>query len=80
MTDTSFRIEDGIPLPPLDFTRKTKQRGLTEILMRMQVGQSVFVPDVTSERMGGRLQHVRATGRKFAVRTVDGGCRVWRAA
>lgn len=80
MSEVAFHIEEGIPLPPLHYVRKTKQRGLTQTLMRMHPGQSVFVPDITPERMGGRLQHVRKTGRKFAVRTETGGCRIWRTA
>lgn len=80
MSETAFLIEDGIPLPPLDNVRICQRFGLTQALMKMQPGQSVFVAGLTSERMGGRLQNVRSTGRKFAVRSCDGGCRVWRTA
>jgi hypothetical protein len=80
MSESALKIEDDIPLPPLVFVREVKRRGLTQTLMRMQPGQSVFVPGIAPERMGGRLQHVRSTGRQFAVRTVEGGCRVWRTA
>ena len=45
----------------------------------MEIGDSFFVPGVTAATMSHRsLYWARKLKFKFKVRTVDGGCRVWR--
>jgi hypothetical protein len=47
----------------------------------MEVGDSFFVPGKKSSQLGNFCSYQRLkTGRKFTVRQVDGGCRIWRTA
>ena len=45
----------------------------------MELGDSFFIPDKTSKHLGSAaLAAGKRHGRKFSVRTVDGGVRIWR--
>lgn len=44
------------------------------------VGDSVFVPDSHKRVSVSQVASAKLTGRKFTLRTVEGGCRVWRIA
>lgn len=76
-----IKIEKGIPQP-------VRGRGGRKYPWSgMDVGDSFFVPDVTSAKLSGAASsytnHRRRTGKsvpKFSVRKVDGGVRVWRTA
>jgi hypothetical protein len=66
------RIESGVEMPE----RNNQRYPLGE----MEPGDSFFLPD-TEQRT--RIQsavswHGKRNGRKYSIRTVDGGFRVWR--
>jgi hypothetical protein len=67
-------IEQGIPVPPMpknDFSP----------LGRLQVGESVFFPDISTTNMSSPILHwSHRTGYGFTRKTMDGGVRVWRTA
>lgn len=74
MTD-ELKIEKGVPL--------SDQRGRPMKwgkFAEMEPGDSVFVPDLNAYRMSGRLAPTKKKypNRQYTIRTVDGGCRVWR--
>ncbi len=47
---------------------------------KMEVGDSFFIPDGNRSRIAGAASHAaRRLGRKFVVRSVDGGVRAWRS-
>lgn len=70
----ALKIEDGIPAP------KPITRGLTDILRKLEIGQSVFVPGGRPETISSIVIQVRkgSSTKRFTSRTVDGGCRIWR--
>ncbi len=68
-----IEIDDSVPMP-------AHLRGRTPIypLQTMELGESFFVPKKSGISMRASCGYIqRKTGRKFAVRTVDGGVRVW---
>ena len=79
-----FVIEDNIPLPPAKRGRfGEKGSGLDGALTRLQVGQSILVPNKSQKHVSASARvcaRRMADGRKFATRVVDGGVRVWRVA
>lgn len=72
----NFKIEDNVPLPP-----KRGNTGLTDVLLQLQPGQSVFVghesPDGSVRNV---VQYVkrRTTNRRFATRIEELDVRIWR--
>ncbi len=75
---TEFKIEQGIPVwGRSGFTLKYPFR-------EMKVGDSVFIANRAPSVMHSSLDYAKRCmgepGVKFACRTVDGGCRVWRIA
>lgn len=76
-----FKIEDGVPVPKARLTTGE----LAPTLEALQVGQSFLIP-ATPETINGvrsRVSYTTTTrgmalGRKFALRTVEGGVRIWR--
>ena len=47
---------------------------------KMEVGDSFFVTDGNRQRIAGAASHAaRRLGRKYVVRSVDGGVRAWRS-
>ena len=70
-----FKIEKGIPLP--------KQR-IKYPLNELGVGDSFFVASCNfksteySSITSAANYHASKTGKKFTIRSVDGGVRVWR--
>jgi len=77
---SKFEIEKNIPLPePLPRGRKGSKYPLAD----MAVGESFFVPTMKPEEKRQSLYQAvsvkgRVMGRKFIVRIVEGGVRVWR--
>lgn len=71
-----FQIEKNIPIPGVA-ARNTKYP-----FLQLEVGDSFFVPCAEEQkksfrgRLAGRV--VKIKDRKFTVRSVDGGMRVWR--
>lgn len=74
----TFTIEDGIPVPPHG---NRKDTGLASVLRQMTAGQSVLIKDRARNSVAVQVSKAsRAAGdkRRYAVRAVDGGVRVWR--
>ncbi len=74
----AFKIEHNIPVPPV------ARAGVYKYPFRaLAVGDSFFVPKAVAKTE--TLQSIaaynrRALGTKYAVRSVDGGTRIWRIA
>lgn len=69
-----FPIEKNIPMPKIETGAKGKYPWNT-----LQVGESFFVPDKQYSDIGSLSSRASMIlGVKFAVRTVEGGVRVWR--
>lgn len=70
-----LEIEKGIPIPG----KKTGHYARVYPWYEMEVGDSVFTEKTNLSGCfgGGR---VRASGRRFAQRKVEGGIRIWRIA
>jgi hypothetical protein len=74
-------IEKGIPIPPRSSDARRKYP-----FVDMEVGDSAFFPmgvdDFQKRKQVAASAHgcARDKGRKFTVRNVEGGVRVWRYA
>jgi hypothetical protein len=61
-----------------------KGNGVTHALREMKVGQSVFVPGTETTRIGLKStvyqlrRRIGQEGKRFTVRAMDGGFRIWR--
>lgn len=74
-TKTEIKIEKGIPVPK--DLRTVKKYPVAEL----EVGDSFFVPNMTSASLGGTTSYyARKHNRKFTIRNEGTGCRVWRVA
>lgn len=74
MTHHAIKIDKGIPLPP----RGGRQRYPWQ---EMEVGDSFFVEGASVRSLSAAAAQVgRRSGRKFSLRTVEGGVRCWRVA
>lgn len=69
-----YKIEKGIPIP------STGKTGMTETLRAMEVGDSVLFSQykIPSEIGGAITVRLKAEGKMFIRRAVEGGVRVWR--
>jgi len=66
----NFPIEKGVPVPP-----PATKYGFD----LMEIGDSIFVPGAPIRLVSSSYcTFGKRHGKKFAGRTVDGGCRVWR--
>lgn len=65
-------IEKNIPFPKVSSTKYP--------FLDLEVGDSFFVPDMITSKMSSYIQRFRLKypDRKWAVRKVVGGIRVWR--
>ena len=77
--NTNLKIEKGIPVP------EKRASGKWEILGRMEVGDSIFIPFngdsafVVRNRINGAIKPTKTMlDRKFCTRKVGDGIRVWR--
>lgn len=73
-------IDKNIPLPVIErpqlVTRNSKYPWT-----KMEINDSFFVKDVKIKNFSGSAYAAgKRTGHKFAVRSMDGGVRVWRTA
>lgn len=75
MKNGELKIEKGIPLPP----KKTGPvpGALTQLLRKLRIGESIFVPGKKSAVNGGAIRSAGMTGR-CAQRAMNGGTRIWR--
>jgi hypothetical protein len=74
-----FKVESGIPLPP---PPRSGGANCKYPWMEMNVGDSFFVATDGSQRAKQRVAMAasqrRKHGQRFAMRSVEGGVRVWR--
>lgn len=65
-------IEKNIPFPKVSSTKYP--------FLDLEVGDSFFVPDMTTSSISSNIQRFRLKypDRKWSTRTVSGGIRVWR--
>lgn len=70
-----YEIESGGEVPQ-DVWRPSRRK---YPFPDMEVGQSFFAAGATTKQINGSMQRwKRVLGRRFAIRKVDGGVRVWR--
>jgi len=70
LVDMTIKIEKGIPLP--GFNRRSYP------WVELKKGESFLVKTANQGLRTQASRAARAYGRKFAVRKVEGGMRVWR--
>lgn len=69
-----YQVEKKIPIPVKRGGNEPKYP-----LRTMNVGESVFIGDSPYKAVAQAVQYCqRKTKRRFTVRSVDGGVRVWR--
>jgi hypothetical protein len=72
-----FEIESNLPIPKR--TGRGGRRGSKYPFANMAIGESFFAPVKPSALRSAVAVYVKAhPGIKFAVRTEEGGARVWR--
>jgi len=70
----AYVIEKGVPLPP-----GQRGRGLIGVIQKMDVNDSILVPDAKQSIVSASGRVVRQrTGAQFTTRVVEGGVRIWR--
>ena len=73
---SNLKIESGIEIPPPIYNR-----GLSETLKSMEVGQSVFIEGGTHSKTSSSTSFLRKRyGMRFTTRRQDNGVRIWRIA
>lgn len=70
-TLSEYKIEENVPVPKR--ARRSKYPFAT-----MQPHQSVVVPDKSYAAMIGVLRKHKLDGKKFVIRAIPGGMRIWR--
>ena len=76
-----FKIEKGVPIPKVPYGAKKKPEKYP--FLSMDVGDSFFIPGMESKIVTAYISSWRrrvGNSKKFSVRTMDGGIRVWRVA
>ena len=73
---SEFKIDKGVPMPKL---RGGPGRNPIYPLGDMEVGDSFLVPGEKRSSLRSAIQmYGKRYGKRFSLRTVDGGQRVWR--
>ena len=72
-----YTIEKGVALPDRVVIRNRESKYPFSV---MEVGDSIFFKDVNykAAQIAYVRMYAKKSGRKFTVRTVEGGVRVWR--
>jgi hypothetical protein len=70
---TGYEVEDNVPVPPKKVSRKSKYP-----FGSMAINQSVLIPEKGYSAVIGVLRKHKAEGKKFIIRQVTEGFRVWR--
>lgn len=73
MSHMKYEIEKDIPIPEVSGKGRSKYP-----FPEMEVGDSIFSDNVSIRQAA--YAYARRKGKKFVVRQVDGGYRVWREA
>lgn len=75
-----IKIEKGIPITKIAVGHRPKGN-VTTALEAMEINDSIFLGGFSSIKASAHSFRVgKNTGRKFAVRAVEGGARIWRVA
>lgn len=82
MTKAQFKIQRGIPIPPVGRPR-TMSSAFYATLAKLQKGDSFFVPAATHTEKRRIVQRTTTQRRKFddrnfAARREENGVRIWR--
>lgn len=73
---SEYKVDKNVPIPEV---RGLKGGKRIELLKTMDVGDSVFISDMTKMEVQNRFYNPSARlGMKVTVREVDGGIRMWR--
>jgi hypothetical protein len=75
LVEPQWTIEKNIPMPERR-DRGGKYPGLTAVLKKMEVGDSILIPNAKVQALGSRLAGVRPL--KFSMRSEGTGVRAWR--
>jgi hypothetical protein len=73
LPSTGYEVEDDVPVPPKKVSRKSKYP-----FGSMAINQSVLIPEKGYSAVIGVLRKHKAEGKKFIIRQVTEGFRVWR--
>lgn len=74
---SDFPIEKGVEIPKI--TRVGSGGNNRKYPWNeMEIGDSFFVPGANARQFGTTSQASKRTGKRFTMRTVEGGVRVWR--
>jgi hypothetical protein len=68
-----YEVEDDVPVPPKKVSRKSKYP-----FGSMAINQSVLIPEKGYSAVIGVLRKHKNEGKKFVIRQVAEGFRVWR--
>ena len=80
----NFKIENNIPIPPVDRGKRRKPNSLSKVLDTLKVGQSFVVPipegtnPLAFRNQIGYAKTIIKDNFSITTREVDGGIRVWR--
>lgn len=78
MNNDPFPIRKDIP-PPVG-RRKGVLTGLTAVVLKMQIGDSILVKNASISAVGAFLYRLKFGGKNFTCRTIGPDVRVWRIA
>ena len=68
-------IESGIPAPD----PATHKHGYCSLVLKLEVGQSFFMPDPTPKNIRSSLHSVaNRVGKRITTKAMSNGIRVWR--
>jgi len=75
-----YKIEKGIPIPKIKRLNPNCRVVPLYIWIEMEIGDSFFIPNRDGSSMGYVLKHInkRYAPKRFIVRTLEGGSRIWR--
>ncbi len=84
----NFKIENNIPIPPINRRKRRKPNSISQVLESLKVSQSfvVSIPDGANPvAFRNQIAYAKSTIKKkrndnlsITTREVDGGIRVWR--
>ncbi len=80
--DHYYRVDAGIPIPPVSENANTKTGPQKYGFGRLEVGNSILVPDPVQRQRArsAAFTWARDTGKKIATRNEGDGLRIWRTA
>jgi len=71
-------VDKNVPIPPAYSGHKSGRKNI-ELLKKMDVGDSIFFPDMTTTQAYNKVfSSAQRLGIKLTSRSVDDGARIWR--